>query len=71
MSTSPANEIRTIEADGLFWVTIRMDGEALSRRGPYSSADEAESVAIQFAGICRTCNQPMSIVPALTRKLCA
>ena len=61
MSTSPVNEIRTIEADGLFWVHAIMDDEALSRRGPFADLEAAEAMAIQMAAICKVICKPMEV----------
>ena len=66
-----ANEIRTIEADGVYFIDTIMEGEALSRRGPYLTADEAESAANQIVGIFHVLHQPMRIMPVPARKRCA
>jgi hypothetical protein len=45
--------IQSIEADGEYWVSIRMDGET-NRYGPYPDVGTAEAMAGRFTAICRS-----------------
>jgi hypothetical protein len=45
-------DIQPVEAEGVFWVRLSMDGGELKRHGPFS-ADEAEAMAARFAATCR------------------
>ena len=54
--------ITTIEADGTYWVSMRMDGCELEPRGPFSTAEAAETTAARFAAVCRSLfHQPVQI----------
>jgi len=55
------NEIRFVESNGQHWVDVIVDGHKMRRHGPYSSADEAKGMAIQFAAVCRVFHQPMEV----------
>jgi hypothetical protein len=61
MTAPSTNTIRLIELDGQHWIDMIVDGCALQRRGPFANADEAEAMAIQFAGVCSVLNRPMEI----------
>jgi hypothetical protein len=54
MTTLPINEIRLVECNGQHFVSGR-------QHGPFANADEAEAMAIRFAGICGVFNKPMEI----------
>ena len=46
--------ITAIEHDGQHWVKITVNGQEVERRGPFATADEAETAAYQLAALCRT-----------------
>ena len=48
--------IRVTEDNGQHFVRIDVDGDALTPRGPFGSADEAEIAAVRIAGICKVFN---------------
>jgi len=54
-------KVRLVESNGQHWADVIVYGHKMRRHGPYSSADEAKGMAIQFAAVCRVFHQPMEV----------
>jgi hypothetical protein len=46
-------QVEPVKLDGQHWVNVIIGGSDMERRGPFSNADEAESVAGRLRRIAR------------------
>jgi hypothetical protein len=55
-----AIDIQLVETYGAYWISTRMNGRELERRGPYHNADAAEAMAARMTALCGGLfNQPV------------
>ena len=62
-------DIQLIKIGDAHWVSPRMDGHELERRGPFSTMDEAEAMAARIGTLCRALfHSGVIVMPAAPRR---